>query len=231
MFDEIPLATEQRRVRDAYGFSFALVLLATLGLIAAGSPMVSPMALLAVVMQFGALLITLRVSGFHHRWGRGVALGVALVVLASVIGGPLIFESGRFVALGGWIVLLAITVFAIARRLVTYTEVTIPLLMGLLVIYMLIGLMFAGGYQLADLLSPPGMKPEGQGISGAIYFSFITLATLGYGDVTPANNVVRALAVAEALVGQLYLVSVVSLAVSRLRYRRPAETVEQPDQE
>ena len=50
-----------------------------------------------------------------------------------------------------------------------------------------------------------------------LYFSYVTLATLGYGDYTPAANVGRTLAVLEALLGQIYLVTVVALLVSRLR--------------
>jgi len=50
-----------------------------------------------------------------------------------------------------------------------------------------------------------------------LYFSYVTLATLGYGDYTPASNLGHALAVLEALIGQLYLVTVVAVVVTRLR--------------
>jgi hypothetical protein len=49
-----------------------------------------------------------------------------------------------------------------------------------------------------------------------MYFSYVTLATLGYGDYTPAGNLGHALAVLEALLGQLYLVTVVAVLVTRL---------------
>ena len=49
-----------------------------------------------------------------------------------------------------------------------------------------------------------------------LYFSYVTLATLGYGDYTPAGNLGHALAVLEALIGQLYLVTVVAVVVTRL---------------
>jgi len=50
-----------------------------------------------------------------------------------------------------------------------------------------------------------------------VYFSFVTLATLGYGDLVPRTTLGRMLAVTEALVGQLYLVTVVALLVSNYR--------------
>jgi hypothetical protein len=52
------------------------------------------------------------------------------------------------------------------------------------------------------------------GTDGAIYFSFVTLATLGYGDVVPASGPARALAMLEAVFGQLYLVVLVARLVS-----------------
>jgi Ion channel len=52
------------------------------------------------------------------------------------------------------------------------------------------------------------------------YFSYVTLATLGYGDYTPSGNLGHTLAVVEALLGQLYLVTVVALLVARMRPAR-----------
>ena len=54
-------------------------------------------------------------------------------------------------------------------------------------------------------------------MSERVYFSYVTLATLGYGDYTPAGDLGHTMAVVEALTGQLYLVTVVALLVSRLR--------------
>jgi hypothetical protein len=55
-----------------------------------------------------------------------------------------------------------------------------------------------------------------------LYFSFVTLATLGYGDYTAAGELGRTIAVVEALVGQLYLVTVIAVLVSRMQRRSSA---------
>ena len=55
-----------------------------------------------------------------------------------------------------------------------------------------------------------------------LYFSYVTLATLGYGDYTPATTLGHTLAVSEALLGQLYLVTVVALLVGNLSRQRDA---------
>ena len=64
-------------------------------------------------------------------------------------------------------------------------------------------------------------------LSAEVYFAFITLATVGYGDLVPANDLVRGLAITQALVGQLYLVSVVALVIGNLgRDRNRGQSVE-----
>ena len=213
---------EQRQIRDAYGLAFGLVFSSTLALVAAGAPISSPLAAAAGFLQAAALLVTLRVSGIESRWS--LVGSVVVVALFSVLVMALLFGgvSTAMPGIAAWLLLTITTIAAIARRLVTYTEVTLQLVMGLLVIYVLIGMSFGLGYQFLESLNPPALNPEGQGVSGAVYYSFITLATVGYGDVSPASDATRALAIGEALVGQLYLVSVVSLAVSRLGSRKRA---------
>ncbi len=208
--------SEQRQIRDAYGLALIMVLFGTLALVAAGTPIYSPLAAFAGLLQVTALILTLRVSGVPSIWSR-VGSVTAILFFAVGIGAlVLLDDAGSAPVLFLWLLLTGATIAAIARRLATYGRVTTQLLMGLLVIYLLIGMSFGLAYQLTDVFASPALSPDGQGISSAIYFSFITLATVGYGDVTPGTNLVRALAIAEALIGQLYLVSVVSLAVSRL---------------
>jgi hypothetical protein len=82
-------------------------------------------------------------------------------------------------------------------------------------IYLLLGFAFANAYQILHVLQPGAFHfPEGTGAGENVffYFSFITLATVGYGDVVPVSGTARMLAVTEALAGQVYLV----VSLSRL---------------
>lgn len=82
-------------------------------------------------------------------------------------------------------------------------------------IYLLLGFAFAAAYQFIAIIWPRAFNlPAGTGDSKDIfiYFSFVTLATVGYGDVTPVAGIARMLAVIEAVAGQIYLV----VSVSRL---------------
>jgi hypothetical protein len=175
------MSADEHQVRDAYGLALMLLLLSTLGLIAAGVPVSSPLAVGAAALQVLALVLTLTNIG------------------------------------------------AIGKRLATYRRVTLQLVLGLLCIYMLIGLSFSLAYLIVDMVVPSSFDPWPLKISGSVYYSFITLATVGYGDVSPVAPVARSLAVAESILGQLYLVSVVSLAVSRLGRERRAKPLEESE--
>jgi hypothetical protein len=93
--------------------------------------------------------------------------------------------------------------------------------LGVVTIYLLIGALFTFAFSAAALIGSGPLFAQGTDgtISDRLYFSYVTLATLGYGDYTPAGTTARMMAVAEALLGQLYLVTVVALVVSRLRPR------------
>jgi ion channel len=118
--------------------------------------------------------------------------------------------------------LLTVAVVAvIARGVIDQGEVNRDSVRGAIAIYVLLGLLFLFVYDaLAALASAPMFAQATDGSpSVRAYFSFVTLATLGYGDYTPAGTLGRTAAVIEALSGQLYLVTVVALLVSRLRER------------
>ena len=90
---------------------------------------------------------------------------------------------------------------------------------GAVAAYLLLGLGWALAYELVALLAAGAFSGTGLGAAerpSFVYFSFVTLTTVGYGDVTPVHPVARSLAVAEALTGQLYpailLARLVSLA-------------------
>jgi hypothetical protein len=206
----------QRDVRDAYGLALALILTSIFALIAARVPVTSTISLGAAVLQVVALLVTLRVSGVR-RGIRGLVAGVALIVAATA-GVALTFggDLGEKVGLVLWIALTLGTGVAIIRRLLTYRRVNLQAVLGLMCVYLLIGMTFALFYLLVQAFDPNAFSQGPQSVSSAVYFSYISLATVGYGDISPLNSFMRALAVAEAILGQLYLVSVVSLAVSRL---------------
>ena len=108
-------------------------------------------------------------------------------------------------------------VFIILQRIAGSTDVTRETIFAAVVAYLLIALMWAFAYMILELLIPGSFSQPGESIRLETmrfeYFSFITITTLGYGDIAPLTNRASALALLEALVGQIYLVVLVAWLV------------------
>jgi hypothetical protein len=99
--------------------------------------------------------------------------------------------------------------------------VTMRTLSGVLAIYLLLGMVFALlGSAVAAMQDGPYFAGDPEATrSDFLYFSYITLSTTGFGDLSPVTDVGRMLAMIEALIGQIYLVTVVAMIVANLRPR------------
>jgi hypothetical protein len=111
-------------------------------------------------------------------------------------------------------------VVGVVRSVRARGGVTIEAVFGVLCLYILVGMAFALVYgaifNLSGQFFASGIKATG---ARCLYFSFATLTTVGYGDLTAASNLGHTLSASEALVGQIYLVTIVSVLVSNLRPR------------
>ncbi len=114
-------------------------------------------------------------------------------------------------------------VIGVIRSLRRKQAVTVQAVLGVLSVYLLLGMFFAFLYGAVNHLGGAPFFAGGQSPSGPhfLYFSFSTLTTVGYGDYTARANLGHTMAVSEALVGQIYLVTVVSLIVGNLGRSRP----------
>ena len=214
-------AAEQVR-KDRFGLVLLSILLAILTSAAAGATEWGR--ILTVVLLGGTTILILRTTEARPRYRLAAAIVVGLAVAvttASVILGDSELSEWAIPTVGA---LLAVGApVAIARRLGHHRTVTLQTVLGALSLYLLAGMFFAFVYNAVAALSD---EPFFSGLNEAssidyLYFSFVTLATVGYGDLTAATDLGRMLAVTEGLTGQLYLVTVVALLVSNLgRARR-----------
>jgi len=105
----------------------------------------------------------------------------------------------------------------ILRLMSTSKEVTRETIFAAIVAYLLIALMWAFLYMVLEKLAPGSFSIPEDALRSETkhfqYFSFVTITTLGYGDVTPLTDKASALAMLEALVGQIYLVVLVAWLV------------------
>jgi hypothetical protein len=142
------------------------------------------------------------------------------VIVVTAIAAGICLASGNRVAYGAsniWsAAVLLLTVVIIVDRVVRLDRVTEQALYAAVSAYLLIGMMFSEFFAAIDVLVPGPFFAGGQPANDQTlqYFSFVTLTTLGYGDFTAAGSVGRAVAVLEALSGQVFLATLVARLVS-----------------
>ena len=183
--------------------------------------------------RYGLLLVALFASLAVQ--GAVAPSPVQQVVVSALVGGTLLFAfwaagvSSRLLALAAALAADAFLValgppavaLGVVRNLRASGEVRIESVMGVLSLYILLGMLFAFVYGAIDKLGgDPFFADDAPAtVSNCLYYSFTTLATVGYGDFTARSDLGHTLSVTEALVGQIYLVTVVSLIVSNLGRR------------
>lgn len=197
--------------RDRYG-SVLLLLVGSYLLSAFLANEIVPIAVYTV-----ALLIALRTSGPPGRRGRWLRwmllLGSVAAAAATIVTTRPLVHGLAAVWLAG--ILLA-TIVVVVRRVLRHHVVTAQTIFGALSAYLLIGFLFVALFAaLAHLDTEPLFADGRPAAADTIqYFSFVTLTTTGYGDYTAASTAGRALAVLEALSGQLFLVTLLARLVS-----------------
>jgi hypothetical protein len=180
---------------------------------------------LQIVLFAVAVVLALRNSSASPRTLRliviGLTAGTAVMLFLSL--SLAVGTQGTGVAniWTGLILLFAVVV--IVRRVLSFSTVSIQSIYGVLSAYLIIGLMFASFYAAIDHFGGGHFFANGQPDNTQTYqyFSFTTLTTLGYGDFTAAGSGGRAIAVLEALTGQIFLATLVARLVAA--YRGPVE--------
>lgn len=114
-------------------------------------------------------------------------------------------------------VLLVSAPVVILRRIAKHEIVTATTMWGAIAAYLSLGIAFSFAYGAVHTVSPGAFKAVLDGGLGEFnYFSFVTMTTLGYGDITPVSDLSRALAILQTIIGQIFLVVVVARVVSLL---------------
>lgn len=180
---------------------------------------------LTAVLFGAAIMISLVVVQARPLVQRIAAVLLVAVVVTAVLDAITGSKSLGGISRGivGIMIALAPLTLArgVSRRLREEGQVTLDAVFGAVAIYLMLGAMFASIDNAVGALSSHGFFAQGdnQGFETYLYFSYTTLATLGYGDFTPGPSLARALAITEALAGQLYLVTVVAVLVSNIGRR------------
>jgi ion channel len=209
-----------RRTSHSYGYVLLLILASFV--FAATAPDARWATSVLILLESATLIAALWVSGLARAFSRGTLL-LLVGAVALAVAGLVWTGNGLAAALGLISALLALAVaVVIALSIIARGEITVQSVTGAVCIYLLLGLMYMYAYgAVAELGHGPFFA---QGVDGTrslrLYFSYVTLATVGYGDYTASGDLGHTISVTEALLGQIYLVTVVAVLVSRMRPRR-----------
>ena len=186
--------------------------------------------MLAVLMFVVGPLQAVGVFGAHHF---GLAFGLMLVVSVFVVSGSVVALTATLFAVAlvvvatilrlrqpsaidiyldasAWLIAGLTLAIVVARAVFAPGKVNLHRIVGAILLYLDIGLIFVALFCFIALLEPSaftGLQPLSDNLAVAgnlIYFSFVTLTSVGYGDIVPLHPFARGLANIEAIIGQLY---------------------------
>jgi hypothetical protein len=175
--------------------------------------------LFVTVVTGATLVLAANASGVSLRWRRVIAILVGVVVLlaaavslGSLLGSDAEVVSGRPNL--AWVLIATATPLFVLRRIFNHERVTGQTIAGAVSVFLLIPLAFSYLFGLADQWGSTPFFGTEQPTTAFMYFSLVTVTTLGYGDLSPTTEFARLLATTEAVIGQIFLVVVVARLVS-----------------
>ena len=221
---EAPRAEKPPHFADSYGLVLVLLVASYFVMAAAGDHHYGRT--LGLVILAATTWLALRASQVERRLLRYAMALIPVLALAAIALGMFGSENlARAVAATLTALLVVVAPVAIVKRLATHPVVSLNTFYGAICVYLLIAMFFASLFALTDVLSGTAyfaqiQPPHKVGTIDYLYFSLTTITTVGYGDLTAQGSVGRMLAVLEAVIGQLYLITVVSLVVQNLGQAR-----------
>jgi hypothetical protein len=204
---------ERLRKGDTYGLLLGLILATYIVMAALDHGL---WARFVVSAMLGCvLLLALHTSHVRGRSFRIVAGLVVLVALSTFIQALLNRHGNDGTTFLMFLLVLAAP-FVVLVRILRHRVISTETILGAICVYVLLGLAFAGIY--GGMNDIEGGKFFVQHVSDNsidfLYFSFVVLTTLGFGDLTPAPNMARVVVTFEALIGQIFLVTLVARLMS-----------------
>lgn len=222
--DERPPRERPPRFADSYGLVLVLLIVSYFVAAVAGDYHYGRAILLVVLAA--TTWLALRASQVERRLLRYAVALIPVLTLGAIVLSAFGSEDLSQAVAGMLTALLVVVApVAIVKRLATHPIINLNTFYGAICVYLLIAMFFASTFALVGLLGGDPFfaqiqPPQKVGTIDFLYFSLTTITTVGYGDLTAAGSVGRMLAVLEAVLGQLYLITVVSLVVQNLGQAR-----------
>lgn len=169
-------------------------------------------------MGFSVLLIS-GVAIAWRQWKLFVPTSVVSAVALIVRWVAWYRNTPRILLWSDWTTLAAVAMIAMVllSQIFRPGRVSHLRIQGAIAVYLLFGVLWAHAYHIVAILQPGsfhGPTEQLTNLSSWAYYSYVTLTTVGYGDITPVTQVARTLSVGEALAGQLYLAVLIARLVA-----------------
>jgi len=203
--------------------NFSYLLIALLILII-GVPIAYDLELISLPLSKVLGISSLLAIGVGSLRGAGRLFHVAIFlvvagIILSILSVALDNDALHIISQLTLFVFLLLTTFNTLRKVAVGNDISLNRIVGAVCVYLLLGVMWSIAYSVLEYLQPGSFKGLTELASPAwnpdwIYFSFVTITTLGYGDITPLTQTARSLSFAEAIVGQFYIAVLVAGLVS-----------------
>jgi voltage-gated potassium channel len=168
------------------------------------------------------LLLSLLSLKTDRYWGRPFLVLVVIMITTVVVRnatGILYFE---YFYLGLLLIFMLSAAWLVGKQVLLTGKVDLNIIVGSVSLYILIGYIFSILYTLLLEYSPHALKGMEvaawyDNLPTTTYFSFVTLTTLGYGDISPATPMAEVLVILEAVIGMFYLASIVASLIGAMK--------------
>jgi hypothetical protein len=180
-------------------------------------------------LVFSVLLVigiwSLRGGGQFFTLGMIFVVGGVVLNVIAAQTHSLFFQHSSFLSMIGF---LLVAISFTLKQVAFGTDISANRLMGAVCVYLLLGVIWALSYSMIELAMPGSFAgfdawSDGGFDSEWLYFSFVTMTTLGYGDLLPVSATARALAYLQAVFGQFYIAVLVAGLVSAYISHRQSE--------
>ena len=170
------------------------------------------------------LMLSLLSLKTDRLWGKGFLIIVGIMLTVVVVRGATEIGYFEYFYLGLMLVFMLAAAWLVGSQVLLTGEVDLNIIVGSVALYLLIGMIWSILFTILLEFSPDALNGIDAGMwydnyPLTTYFSFVTLTTLGYGDISPATPVAQVMVTLEAVMGMFYLAIIVASLIGGRRNR------------
>jgi len=171
------------------------------------------------------LLLSLISLREDRPWRKGLLILIGIMVLATIARNVSDYQNFNFVYMFLLLTFFVSAAWLVGKKVLLTGYVDLNIITGSVALYLILGFIWAILYTFLIQLSPEairGVEPENwiYSLSTMTYFSFVTLTTLGYGDISPVTPIAKVLVILEAVTGMFYFAIVVASLIGAARNKK-----------